>query len=364
MAGASDKRHGGLYANGTCGHSLLPKGGEEAMKGGLFAAALGLALAAVPATAQDPDAAQAQDNWQAPRTAWGDPDLRGMWPVDYLGQTPRQRPEAMGERAQLTDAEYEAALARARAQQDWYGREEEAGMMAMGHWIERGLPLRQTSLITQPANGRYPELTEYGEQLRAGERTSWNTEVFSSMDDFGIFDRCLTRGMPGSMLPGNYNGGIRVMQSPGLLAIQLEMIHETRLVYLDGRAPPPASMQFDLGYSTGHWEGETLVIETTNFRPGMSAGPAPNSAQMRVVEHLTPTGPDNIRYQAWITDPAVMTTGYKLDFPWERNPDYEIFEYACHEGNVQVRGYITATSPRFAAERAQAWERREKENEE
>ena len=146
------------------------------------------------------------------------------------------------------------------------------------------------------------------------------------MDDFGIFDRCLTRGMPGSMLPGAYNMGIEIHQAPGLVAIRLEMIHETRLVYLDGRTPPPAPVQFDLGYSVGHWDGATLVIDTTNFRPGMSAGPAPNSDQLHIVEHLTPMGPDQIRYEAWIEDPVVMETGYKLDFPWRRNSKYEIYD--------------------------------------
>ena len=161
------------------------------------------------------------------------------------------------------------------------------------------------------------------------------------------------------MLPMQYNNGIRIYQAPGLVAIQLEMIHETRMVYLDGRAPPPPSIVYDLGYSIGHWEGQTLVIETTNFRAGMSAGPAPNSDQLHVTERLTPTGADSIHYEAWITDPVVMQTGYKLDFPWRRNPNYEIFEYACHEGNVQVRGYITSTSTRFAAQREAAWAARD-----
>ena len=321
-------------------------------------AALLVALGIAPVAAQQGETqgeTQASQQWQAPRTSWGDPDLRGNWPVDYLGVTPRERPARYGDRATLTDEEYAAATAAAQRMLDVYEEEGRAGLMAMGHWVERGLPLRQNSLIVQPANGRYPLLTPEGERLRAGERTSWNTEVFETMDDFGIFDRCLTRGMPSSMLPGNYNAGIRLLQSPGLLAIQLEMIHETRLVYLDGRAPPPPAMQYDLGYSIGHWKGQTLVIETSNFRPGMSAGPAPNSDQLHITERLTPTGPDSIHYEAWITDPVVMQTGYKLDFPWRRNPDYTIFEYACHEGNVQVRGYITSTSTRFAAQREAAW---------
>jgi hypothetical protein len=296
----------------------------------------------------------APDGWQVPRTQWGDPDLRGKWPVDYLGQTPRERPAQYGDRAFLTPEEYAAAFDEAQFQLDRYGEEVQLGVMSMGHWAERGHPLRQTSMVVEPANGRYPPLTALGQQWRSEERTSWNTEVFDSLNDFGIFDRCLTRGMPSSMLPGAYNAGIQIFQSPGLVAISLEMIHETRMVHIDGTAPP-AGVQFDLGYSVGHWEGDTLVIETGNFRPGMSMGPAPNSGQLKVIERLTMMNPDQIRYEAWVEDPAVMEGRYKIDIPWLRNDDYGMFEYACHEGNVQVRGYITATSPRFAAMRDAAW---------
>jgi hypothetical protein len=131
--------------------------------------------------------------------------------------------------------------------------------------------------------------------------------------------------------------------------IAIEMVHETRLVYLDGREPPPADVTQYLGFSRGRWDGDTLVIETTNFTPGMSNGATPNSAQMKLTEHLTPMGPDQIRYETWVEDPVMLAEPYKIDMPWRRNPNYEFYEYACHEGNVQIRGYITATSPRFEA---------------
>ena len=331
-----------------------------------------LAMLAAPVAAQDPSfeeqmAARFEappEGWTTPRTQWGDPDLRGTWPVDYLGRTPRERSPAMGERAFLTDEEYERAYARAEGELGRYEAENEAGLMAMGHWAEFGHPLRQSSMVVEPANGRYPPLTPLGQQLRANERTSWNTEVFDTMDDFGIFDRCLTRGMPGSMLPGAYNGGIEIFQAPGLVAISLEMIHETRLVYLDGRERSAADVQYDLGFSLGHWDGDTLVIETTNFRPGMSMGPAPNSDQLHIIEHLTLMNDNQIHYEAWVRDPLVMEGHYKLDLPWLREPGYGMYEYACHEGNVQVRGYITATSPRFADESAAAWAEQGRENHE
>jgi hypothetical protein len=323
-------------------------------------AMLALPLLAVSAwtAAQDGPAADqtaTDPNWKAPRTEWGDPDLRGKWPVDHLGATPRVRPPEFGDRRYLTDEEYATRVADAQAQLGRYSMEDKSNIMGMGHWTERGLPLRQTSMVVEPANGRYPPLTEEGKRLLANEKTSWNTEVFDSMDDFGIFDRCITRGLPSSMLPGAYNGGIQVFQSPGLVAINLEMIHETRMVHLGEKNPPPKDVKHWLGYSRGHWEGDTLVIETTNFMPGASAGPAPNSDQLHLLERLTPVGPDEIRYEAWVEDPVVMAGRYKIDVPWRRRDDYGMFEYACHEGNVQVRGYITATSPRFAKQREAAW---------
>jgi len=321
----------------------------------LFTVALLLAAApTIPALSQQQEQEQAPAGWQVPRTAWGDPDLTGMWPLDYLAATPRVRPEHFGTRATLTDDEYEAAVKTAQQALELGDKQDKVGILGMGHWAERGLPLRQASLIVEPANGRYPALTEEGQRLAAAEKTSWNNEVFDWMDDFGIFDRCITRGMPSSMLPGAYNHGIEVRQAPGLVAIRLEMIHETRLVYLDGRPTPPPSVTDHLGFSRGHWEGDTLVIETSNFTPGVAAGPAPNSAQMTVTERLTPTGPDTIRYEAWIRDPVVLTEPYKLDFPWQRDDAYQFFEYACHEGNYSIRDYINATGSRFAARRAAA----------
>jgi hypothetical protein len=326
-----------------------------------LAAPLLLALPiSAPAFAEDPvpsakDYPAPPAGWHVARTAWGDPDLRGMWPIDYLAATPRERPPEIGTRTEWTEEEYQQRFSQAEQRQGLEAAQDKLGILGMGHWREDGLPLWQTSLVTQPANGRTPPLTEEGQRARAAVHDSWNTQVFDSLNDFGNWDRCLTRGMPGSFLPGAYNMGIRVMQSPGLVAIAIEMVHETRLIYLDGRAPPPAAVNQYLGYSRGHWEGDTLVVETTNFTPGMSNGASPNSAQMKMTERFTPTGPDQMRYEAWIEDPVMLTAPYKIDMTWHRNPNYKFFEYACHEGNVQIRGYITATSPRFQKLREEQW---------
>ena len=333
------------------------------MKLRLLAAALPLLFAlplAAPALAEDPvpsakDYPPPPAGWKVARTPWGDPDLSGMWPVDYLAATPRERPPEIGTRTEWTEEEYRQRNSEADQRIGLEAAQDKIGILGMGHWREDGRPLWQTSMVTQPANGRYPPVTEAGRAARAAVHDSWNTQVFDSLSDFGNWDRCLTRGLPGSMLTGAYNMGLRVMQSPGLVVIPIEMVHETRLVYLDGRpAPPPEYTQY-LGFSRGHWDGDTLVIETTNFTPGMSNGVTPNSAQMKLTERITPTGPNQMRYEAWVEDPVMLTAPYKIDIPWQRNPNYEFFEYACHEGNVQIRGYITSTSPRFSKLREEQW---------
>ncbi len=317
-------------------------------------------FAAPPVLAEDPvpsakDYPPPPAGWQVPRTEWGDPDLRGMWPVDYMASTPRERPPEAGDRTEWTEEEYKARFGQAEERAGLEAAQDKVGILGMGHWREDGFPLWQTSMIVEPANGRYPALTEEGRKAAAGVKNSWNTEVFDKISDFGTWDRCLSRGIPGSMLTGAYNMGLRVMQSPGLVVIAIEMVHETRKIYLDGRPAPPPEVTEYLGYSRGHWEGNTLVVETTNFTPGFSNGPSPNSAQMKVIEHITPMGPNHMRYEAWIEDPVMLTAPYKIDIPWKRNSNYEFYEYACHEGNVQIRGYITATSPRFQKLREEQW---------
>jgi len=173
----------------------------------------------------------------------------------------------------------------------------------------------------------------------------------------------VTRGLPASMLPFMYNNGMRIFQSPGLVALQMEMIHETRLIPTDGRAAIPRRIEQWLGESSGHWEGgNTLVVETTNFRPGPSAtnigttgsppeNDTPVSSDARLVETFTMTGPDSIIYDFTWQDPVVFTAPWSARLEWMRDDDFGIFEYACHEGNVQIRNYITSSRAGRAQER-------------
>ncbi|WP_249698769.1 hypothetical protein [Altererythrobacter sp. KTW20L] len=295
--------------------------------------------------------------WQAPRTAWGDPDLRGTWPLDRVGRTTVERAVELGDRAYLTDEEFAAAMAQAEAVAAGYDQEDQSDEIGSGHWFEWGTPLRQTSLIMTPANGRFPPLTEEGESMSAAMRSSWNVLQFNRIEDFNSLDRCLSRGLPSSMTPFPYNNGIRVFQSPGYVVLSLEIVHETRIIPIRSGPTLPAHMRQYLGSSWGEWQGDTLVIHTTNLTGdtplnivGPGNKPIPTSTAQTVVERLTPVGPDTIFYEATITDPVVLTAPFTLAFPWTRDDDYGMFEYACHEGNSVVRNYILTTSERFVGE--------------
>ncbi|QZH75519.1 MAG: hypothetical protein JY451_02580 [Erythrobacter sp.] len=336
-----------------------------------FAVATLLLAVTSPLAAQEADLSQpprvlaelagaqvAEQGWQAPRTQWGDPDLRGTWPLDVVGRTSTERPEDFGTRAYYTDAEYAEAMARSEEIAAGYAREDSSGAMGSGHWFEWGTPLRQVSLIMAPANGRLPPLTAQGEAMSAAMRSSWNVTQFEEIADFNSLDRCLSRGLPSSMTPFPYNNGVRIFQSPGHVVIQLELVHETRVIRLEGE-PLPDEIRPWLGSSVGRWEGDTLVVETTNLTGetpmnivGPGNKPIPTSREQTVVERFTPVGPDTLFYQATITDPVVLTAPFTLAFPLTRDDDYAMFEYACHEGNTVVRNYITTTSPRYMGENA------------
>ena len=325
----------------------------------LAAGAAILLGAAIPLAAEEtvgvPPPAPA--GWNAPKTEWGDPDLRGTYPLDQVGRTPMQRRPQYGDRPLMTDEEYQAALSSAAEVASGADREDANNQLGAGNWFEYGTALRQTALIVEPAaTGRIPDLTDEGKRRQASMGSSWKGQVFEGLKDFNSLDRCITRGMPASMVPFPYNNGVRVFQSPGQVVINLEMIHEQRVIALDGRAPPPAGYTTWLGASRGHFEGDTLVVETTNFNglaPMVIVGPSngtagiPTSTSMTIVEHFTPR-PDGLYYEAWVEDPVILTGGFKIGYPWRRNNDYAPFEYACHEGNTLIWANIRSTSPRYA----------------
>ncbi len=292
--------------------------------------------------------------WAYPVTEWGDPDLQGMWPIGHLaGNVPLQRPANLGDRLFLTDEEFEQRMRQIEQRAATYEREIQGDRMGMGHWSEAmrtAAPQRQTSLIVDPPNGQLPALTEEGERISPTMGSSWFQNTWDDVTDFDTWDRCITRGLPASMFPFQYNNGIQIVQAPGYVVINLEMIHEARVIPIDGRPPLPGEIRQWLGESRGHWEGNTLVIETTNFNGvpemvniGTSGAPRrsiPTSTELRLVERLTRVDDDTIEYQITVEDPVMMTQPWTASFTWERDPEYVFFEYACHEGNTAIRYYI------------------------
>ncbi len=304
-------------------------------------------------------------NYVPKKTAWGDPDLRGMWPIDSIGGLNLQRPEQMGGRVWLTDDEYKVVADRMEKSREAPAKETKAGKLGMGNWVEMTGAGRRTSLLVDPTDGRLPELTDYGKKMQAMGRSSWiRNQTFDWVTDFDSWDRCITRGFPASMLPFRYNNGVQIMQAPGYVVVNLEMIHDARIIPLDGRGAPPASVTNWMGESRGHWEGNTLVVETSNIRPGAAplnmatigapfGNTVPMSPQAHVTERFTMTGPDKLVYEMTYSDPKVWTAPFTVRADWTRNEKYKFYEYACHEGDEQVRNYITSSR----AERAKVREK-------
>jgi hypothetical protein len=294
----------------------------------------GVLAAALLASVDHPaDAGQRPATWTHPRTPWGDPDLTGRWPITDLNGTPVQRPANLGERRVLTDDEYAQ-----RVKQIESTRERTAGA-----WAEIGQPNRLTSLVVEPASGRLPPLTEEGRRRSATMTSSWSDMLFDRVDQFNALDRCITRGLPASMFPFMYNSGMEIVQAPGVVVLRLELIHESRIIPVDGRAPLSPALRHWMGESRGRWEGTTLVVETTNFNgrsPMMIVGPGgnaiPTSESLRIVERFTRVTSDRLDYELSVEDPVVLTEPWKAAFPWTRDPGYYIFEYGCHEGNQAI----------------------------
>jgi len=331
----------------------------------------GAAMLAVVVLASAVVSLQGQSPYSPPRTPWGDPDLQGIWPgTDSIG-VPFERPERFGTRLFLTDAELKEREQQAAKQEeldvlDFDLQKPPSEIVALGdvggvtspppHWLERGVPSRQSSLIVQPTNGRMPAMTPEG---AARQKTAGGTYVkqtgFNSASELGPYDRCISRGVVGSMMPVVYNNGNEIVQAPGLVAFRNEMIHEVRIIPLesstgsrgDGRPQLPASMKSYMGSSRGHFEGHTLVVRTTNLNGktgmqgnGMMLIP---SDSIVIEERFTPVSANVLQYEVTIDDPKTWTAPWKVSFPLKRDQDYQMFEYACHEGNYAMRNTLSGS---------------------
>jgi hypothetical protein len=307
-------------------------------------------LAAAPAVAQSGSAVAsdgAAENWTVPKTAWGHPDLQGAWTSDGARGIPRERPEAFGTRALLSDAEYAEKVA--RDQESIENALAATGVNTGGRdamW--RGSKtFRQTSLVVDPPNGRMPAVTPEAELRRAPrDRGSFGNGPFHGPEDFTLYDRCITRGIVGGVLPVPYGNGNRILQTPEYFVISYEMVHDTRVIPIDGRPHLGENIRPLLGDSRGRWEGNTLVVETTNFTDQTSLGANGNglrhSADMRMTERFTRVADDVLRYEVTINDPKTYTSPWTLSIPLVSPPGFSTLPYECHEGNGAVGNILSA----------------------
>jgi hypothetical protein len=274
--------------------------------------------------------------YTTPRTPWGDPDLQGVWSSDDTAGIPRERPANLGNRLYQTDEEW---AARQKQVSDGVSRGENAVGSFRNDYATRAF--RQTSLIVDPPDGRQPAVTPEAEKRRAPrDRGTFGNGPFNYFEDFTLYDRCITRGIVGSVLRVVYGNGNRIVQAPGMVAFGYEMIHDTRIIYTDGRPHIGQGIRQYLGDPRGRWEGDTLVVEVTNFSNKTDFRGSRET--LRLVERFTRVNADTISYTVTIDDPATFTKPWTIGVPLKDDRDQrEIFEYACHEGNYAMRNILS-----------------------
>ena len=272
------------------------------------------------------------------RTAWGDPDLQGIW--SFATITPLERPAELAGREFLTDEEVaqrnqDSATRASSERRAELTPERDLALAYNQVWWDRGTTTKRTSLIVDPPDGRLPPLTPAAERREAARRERQRTRTYDSWENRPLQERCMTyqRSPP---VPTGYNNTYHILQTPGHVAILNEMIHDVRMVPLDGRAPIDGRVRQWNGDSRGYWENETLVVETTNYRDSTTWRGFPGSRMLRAVERFTRTDADTIDYRYTIEDETTYTRPFTVELPLTRPPGYVIYEYACHEGNISI----------------------------
>jgi hypothetical protein len=293
-------------------------------------------------------AGPAAQDWQISRTEWGDPHLEGIWVSANTDSLPFQRVERDTEDAvvlrELVDAgAIEAGLLNEGVPP---APRLEDQRLTVSEWrlSHSGL----VALVVEPPDGRLPPLTAEAQVRAAG---AWRSSILTrgpwhSAADLGPVERCISRGVLRSMLPSFDYNGLEIVQSPGVLVIRTEMIHEARVIPLFAEGPLSPSMRSYMGRSVGYWDGDDLVVETThlNGRTGahLNGNVMPTSERMRLVERFARVSADAIEYRVTVDDPGTWTAPWTVAFPLARQDNYQWSEYACHEGNYPLRGILSA----------------------
>ena len=323
--------------------------------------------------------------WRHPVTPWGEPDIQATLDMMQASRVPLERcadsysgrrlPTFLfgdaagtggsartrpcdGAKAWLTQGEYDERVAAWRNQSDASRQalaDGDLGLAMRTGTLDPNIPQRQTSLIVDPPNGLLPALTPEGKRRALAMRSGWTlpgeNHTYDGPEDFDSWDRCITRGMPSSMMPYRYNGGFRIVQAPGYVAFQLEMIHEARIVPTDGREPLRGEIEQWLGVSRGRWEGTTLVVETTRYAQGpplinlavVGSPPGnrfPYSHEMKTTERIVRLNDEWWLYEITTEDPIVLTRPFTVRYPMRNDAAYFMPEYACHEENTIVPNYV------------------------
>jgi hypothetical protein len=351
-------------------------------------------LALVAAVALPGSGAQAQGQSRPGSSAfvtpWGDPDIQGLFTTDDELGVPFERPEQAGAREVVTDQEFADRQAQASRQAATDAEEfvvpstgrGGGGTGPPGHWLERGKPSRRTSIVIDPPNGRIPFLNDEARKRAAvavNARTS-GSRPFDGPEALDLYDRCITRGMPHVIFPTIYNNTLQIVQGPGYVAIRYEMIHDARVIPLDpstgsasprpfdavqGRPEPadgraeskgdghllaPSQLRQYMGISRGRWEGDTLVVEVTNF-PTNIVNYRGATGALHVTERFRRVDASTVRYEVTVSDPATFARPWTAAIDLKSSTQPDVFEYACHEGNYAMRNILSAAR---AAEKAGA----------
>lgn len=301
---------------------------------------------------------------QAPKTPWGDPDLQGIW--HSSGATPMERPDEFQGRETLTAEEVSEIRATTEARNEELLLADAQRTQAGGNigaynnfWMERGARSNRTSMLVDPPDGRFPALTAVGEHASMTRlKTPGGVDLDDTYEDRHIWERCVTRGgMPNAMLPRSYNNNMQVFQAPGVVVMLLEQVHELRVVPLDDRPQVSENITQWNGLSRGHWEGDTLVVETANLDARASAlQPWSNFSShvgsgggITLVERFTRTAGDTLEYEIEVSDPVMYTDSWTVAYPFN-SLDGIMYEYACHEGNEGMIGILAGGRAEDAAD--------------
>ena len=284
------------------------------------------------------------------RTPWGDPDIQGVFTTDDELGVPFERPDQFGTREQLTDKEFadREAQARRTAEADAEEFVTNAGRGGGGvgppnHWLDRGRPSHRSSIVIEPADGKIPYRDAAARQRAASAvnaRTSGN-KPYDGPDALDLYDRCITRGLPHVIFPTIYNNTSQIVQGPGFVAIRYEMIHDARVIPIGDAPHVPSTIRQYFGDSRGRWEGDTLVVDVTNF-PTSGINYRGATGALHLTERFRRVDARTVRYEVTVEDPATFSQPWTAALQLRNDPRItDVYEYACHEGNYAMRNILS-----------------------